>query len=176
MAKHIVKCFFCGVQFDASIEPFIKVNSVRYAHKNCYENHEKLKIKEETDKNNLEEYICELFKIDCLSPRIRKQINDFKKQYNFTYSGMLKTLKYFFEIKNNSIEKANGGIGIIPYVYEEAYKYYSNLQMIQNKNKEKNINNYKPKIFTVKIPPPKRKTKKHKIFNFLDEEEELNEQ
>ena len=83
---------------------------------------------------------------------------------------MLKTLKYFFEIKGNSIEKANGGIGIIPYVYEEAYKYYQNLSLAQQRNEKKDLNKYKPKIFTVIIQPPKRKEKKRKLFTFLDEE------
>ena len=34
------------------------------------------------------------------------------------------TLKYFFEIKKNSIEKSKGSIGIIPYIYSEAALYY----------------------------------------------------
>ena len=36
MAKHIVKCLICGNSFDANVEPFIKANSRRYAHLECY--------------------------------------------------------------------------------------------------------------------------------------------
>ena len=42
------------------------------------------------------------------------------KEYNFSYSGILRTLIYFYDIRGNTIEASNGGIGIVPYVYEEA--------------------------------------------------------
>ena len=51
-------------------------------------------------------------------------MESYKKEKEYSYSGMRKTLKYFFEVRGNSIEKANGGIGIIPYVYDEAYIYW----------------------------------------------------
>lgn len=51
--------------------------------------------------------------------------NFFKK--GMPYKGQLLTLKYFFEVKKSPIEKANGSIGIIPYVYEESRAYYSKL-------------------------------------------------
>ena len=40
------------------------------------------------------------------------------------YRGQLLTLKYFYEIKKNSIDKSNGSIGIIPHIYSEAENYY----------------------------------------------------
>jgi len=40
------------------------------------------------------------------------------------YKGQLLTLKYFYEIKRNNIEKAHGSIGIIPFIYKEAEQYY----------------------------------------------------
>ena len=36
---------------------------------------------------------------------IGKQINDYIKQYNFTYSGIQKTLEYCFEIKKKNLQK-----------------------------------------------------------------------
>ena len=36
MAKHVVKCFYCGLSFDANVEPTVKVNSRRYAHLECH--------------------------------------------------------------------------------------------------------------------------------------------
>ena len=41
------------------------------------------------------------------------QMAKFKSQ-GMSYTGQLLTLKYFFEIKKNSIEKSKGSIGIIP--------------------------------------------------------------
>ena len=51
------------------------------------------------------------------------QMNKFKKQ-GMSYRGQLLTLKYFYEIKRNSTKKANGSIGIIPFVFDQAFDYY----------------------------------------------------
>lgn len=51
------------------------------------------------------------------------QMQKFKKQ-GMPYKGQLLTLKYFYEIKRNNIEKAHGSIGIIPFIYKEAEQYY----------------------------------------------------
>ena len=53
------------------------------------------------------------------------QMQKFKEQ-GMPYRGQLLTLKYFFEVKKNSIEKAKGSIGIIPFIYAEARVYYEN--------------------------------------------------
>ena len=58
------------------------------------------------------------------------QMMKFKKQ-GMPYRGQLLTLKYFYEVKKNSIKKANGSIGIIPFVYEEARQYYAKLEQKQ---------------------------------------------
>lgn len=62
------------------------------------------------------------------------QMERFKSQ-GMPYRGQLLTLKYFYEVKKNSIKKSNGSIGIIPFVFEEARLYYSNLEQ-----KQKEIN------------------------------------
>ena len=69
----------------------------------------------------------------------RKQMKDFVENYHYTYSGMKKALVYFYEIKKNDISKANGGIGIIPYVYRDAYNYYYTLWLANQKNENKVI-------------------------------------
>lgn len=116
-----------------------------------------------------------LFKEDYINPRIRKQINEFTTKYGYTYSGMLKALNYFYEIKGNSIEKSNGGIGIIPYVYKDAYNYYYALWMAQEVNKEKDVGLYVPQIREIKIKNPQRKINKRNYFSFLDEEEVISD-
>ena len=77
---------------------------------------------------------------------------------------------YFFEVKHNSIEHANGGIGIVPYIYNEAFNYYYTLWLANQKNETKDIAEYIPKVREITIPIPQRKIKKRKIFSFLDEE------
>lgn len=60
---------------------------------------------------------------------------------------------------------------IVPYVYQKAYNYYYSLWEAQQKNKEKIIEYYVPKVKEIIIPAPERKVKKRKNFSFLDEEE-----
>lgn len=110
---HQVKCKFCGETFDRDKEPFKQVSARRYAHLKCAQEYEKNKTKEEKDLEALEKYIMQLFDEPYVNARIRKQLKDYQKEYQYTYSGMLKTLMYWYEIKDNSIEKANGGIGIL---------------------------------------------------------------
>ena len=101
-------------------------------------------------------------------------MNDYIREYQYTYSGMLKALVYFYEVKGHDKNKANGGIGIIPFIYKDAYNYYYNLWMIQQSNKDKNVIDYVPKLKEIKIPIPKKEPRKRSVFTFLDEQEELN--
>ena len=171
MAKHLVKCSICGEQFDANIIPYIKTSSRRYAHVSCKEKQDNEISQEEKDKIQLENYIKHLFDIEKLTPKINKQIKDYTENYHYTYSGINKALIYFFEVKGNSIEKANGGIGIVSYVYKQAFDYYYALWQAQQKNIDKDIAAYEPKVIEVKISSPQRKVKKRKLFSFLDKEE-----
>lgn len=104
-----------------------------------------------------------------INARVRKQMNDYIREYQYTYSGMLKALVYFYEVKGNNKNKANGGIGIIPFIYKDAYNYYYNLWMIQQSNKDKNVIDYVPKLKEIKIPIPKKEPRKRSVFAFLDE-------
>lgn len=169
---HKVKCIYCGVTFDRDKLPFIQVSQRRYAHQECSLTEEQKKSKEEQDKIDLDNYIMQLFKIDYVDARIRKQIKQYREEYNYTYSGIRKALVYFYEVKGNPIEKANGGIGIVPYVYQNAYNYYLALWQAQQKNQDKVLTNYIPKVKEVVIPRPQRKVKKRELFTFLDEEVE----
>ena len=85
---------------------------------------------------------------------------------------MLKALKYFYEIKGNDVKDAHGGIGIIPYIYQESYDYYYKIWAAQQINSQKNINHFIPDVIEINIPSPKRKIKKRNIFSFLDREDE----
>lgn len=168
---HIVTCVYCKQRFDRDKVPFVQVANRRYAHQECSEQENLRLFKEEADKIDLDTYIMGLFKLDYVTPRIRKQLNTYAEQYGYSYSGMKKALVYFYEIKGNSIEKANGGVGIIPYVYQDARNYYYALWEANQNNEGKVIADYIPKERIVKIPVPKRQLRKRKLFTFLDEEE-----
>lgn len=168
MAVRMVKCKYCGIQFDRNAEPFEEVSARRYAHKACAEKHQAAIPQDEQDYQALETYIKQLFKEDNINVRIRKQIKDFRQEYKYTYSGMLKTLYWWYEIKGNSIENAQGGIGIIPYVYEDALKYYYSLYLAKIANEDTQIK--APEIKEIEIGSPRAIQNPKKLFHFGDEE------
>lgn len=123
-----VKCFYCGESFNKDKELWVKPNSTRYAHKECYEN----RYDYLSDENKILEKCKELFKEEYNQTRIKSQIKKYLKEGK-TASGIYKSLIYFFEVKNNDVSKANGGIGIVPYIYDEAKKYYASQEKLKEK-------------------------------------------
>lgn len=89
---------------------------------------------------------------------------------------MLKSLRYFYEIKHGDKTKANGGIGIIPYIYPEAAEYYYRIWLAQQENIERinemyTMNTIEIPVVEIHIPSPSRKPMKRKrrLFTFLEE-------
>ena len=77
---------------------------------------------------------------------------DYIKKYNFSFDGMYQTLVYLNEI----IKKELTGdiVGIIPYYYTEAEKYYKNLEKVEEMNKDMDISKmYQKKTIVIQ---PKR--------------------
>lgn len=186
---HMVTCTVCKQQFDRDKIEAVKMSARRYAHATCVLKQGSLEdkakaeqilaeqAKQQKDLIALEEYIKKMFGAEediALIIRIRKQINTFRDEYKYTYSGILKSLIYFYEIKGNKIDKANGGIGIVPYVYDEAKTYYQRLWKTHQINQAKSIEQYvipSQRIVKIAIPTPRLRTR-NKLFSFLDEEEE----
>jgi cytochrome c556 len=46
------------------------------------------------------------------------------KANGMPYRGQLLALKYFYEVEKNTIEKSNGSIGIIPFIWQRSKDYY----------------------------------------------------
>ncbi len=108
--------------------------------------------------------------MDYVHPNIQKQIKEYISQKGFTYSGIYKTLFYWFDICNNRNAYLNNPtIAIVPYIYPQARDYYYKLYQAKELNKNKNIE--KPKEIVVKIQAPEREPlRKRNLFTFLDEE------
>ena len=160
-------CKICGKQFDRNAEQAVIAGPRRYAHQKCLPTGELVPMENPIDPelDKLNNYIINLLGEDYNAARVKKQIKDFKEQ-GMSYSGMLKSLIYFYEVKGNSKDKANGGIGIIPYIYKDAFNYYKAIFIAKQTNETKiNIVNYKTKEITIK--PPEIKIKK-RIFDLSD--------
>jgi hypothetical protein len=163
---HNVKCKVCGITFDRDKEEAVSVGSRRYAHAKCANGYEP--SKESQDLAELHQYLKNLFKDNYNYVVLNKQIELYKKQHQYTYSGILKSLIYWYEIQGNTTEESNNRIGIVPYIYEEARQYYYDLFIANESNKDKNLEEFKtPEIIEVRIKPPK-KEHKLRLFNLDD--------
>lgn len=169
---HMVKCVVCGKKFDRDKIQAVQVSTRRYAHYSCCPEGELVPLGDTVDPElvKLETYIEQLLGDDYNPARVKKQIKDYKKEYDYSYSGMLKTLIWFYEIKGNSKEKANGGIGIIPFVYKEALNYYYSLYLAQIANEQIAETAYKPVVKEITISSPEVYRRPPKMFNSEEEE------
>lgn len=170
-----VTCIYCKKTFNKSEEPFKVFSNGKYAHQSCFELEQSREL---TDQEKLERYIMKLFNSDYVYAKIKRQIKDYVTNHGYTYSGIQKALIYYYEIKGNKFDegKAQGGIGIVPYVYNDAFNYYYAIWEAQQKQEHisdaASLQEYIPKVIEVHIPTPKRQEMKRKLFSFLDEEEE----
>ena len=166
MAAPIV-CIYCKQKIDIAKEPFVQMSQSTFAHKSCVAKVQASKIEQqEQDYNELAKYIKELFGANYLSASVTKQIRDFRVEYGYTYKDMLNTLKYWYEVRRASKELAEGRIGIIPYVYEDAKKYYDTIERTNQLNK--NVH-YNLQMYHIEIDAPRPEEKKPKLFNLGDE-------
>ena len=164
---HMVKCSVCGNKFDRDKVQAVKTGARRYAHYTCYPEGELVPLENPIDEDlvQLEMYIEKLLGESYNPARVKKQIKEYKEQYNYSYSGMLKTLIWFYEIKGNSKEKANGGIGIIPFVYKDACNYYYSLYLAQMVNNEISNTSCQPVVREIEIMSPEVYRRPPKMFN-----------
>lgn len=130
-------------------------------------------LKEEKDKVQLEDYIKTVFNIPKLTTKINNQIKQYKKENGYSYSAIYKTLLYWFNIKKKSVEKANNGIGIVPYIIQEASDYWKEITEARERNKEVDLSKINLPAKEVYIKTPKRQPMKYikKQFSFLDEDD-----
>lgn len=169
MAKKInVKCKYCEQMFDRNNEPFIKIKN-RYAHPECHEKHLAAMTQEDRDIEAFYDYVGNLFKNYNYNYQLtRKLAEKYHNEYGYTYSGMHKTLVWFYEIQKNPVSNSKGSIGIIPYAYEKALDYYYSIFLAQNVNEDKE--EFKTKEVVIEIEAPYVAIKPRKLFFEEDDE------
>lgn len=146
-----VKCPYCQnlLNKDESYE-----YKKRYYHPECFNEWKQ----ESDDRKDLIAYICELYRLDVPTGMILKQIKEFREEFNYKYKGMELALRYFYETLGNPIQESSG-IGIIPYVYEEAKKNY--ILKMQVAESLKNLKQEETQV--IEVYSPKSSSYKSKI-------------
>lgn len=112
----MVKCPYCEnkVDKDESFE-----YKKRYYHRECFE----VWQRESQDYKDLVVYICELYRLQAPTGMMLKQLKEYREELHYKSKGMELALRYFYETLGNSVQDGTG-VGIIPYVYEDAKKHY----------------------------------------------------
>ena len=152
------KCPHCNNEVKEE-DAIYNTKTKRYYHEFCYN--------ELLERKQLCDYICELFSYKKPSVRIYQQMTSYHDK-GVSYSDMLLTLKYFYEIKKGDINKSQGGIGIIPYVLEEAKEFATLEKIEQDKLIAKFEQNEQIKeIKIIKVTEQHNKNKKQIDINSL---------
>ena len=170
---HKVKCIWCNEQFDADIEPAYKINR-RYGHVNCKpaddtNEYELAPRKDPPDPNFLliRDFIQDKLGDSANWPLLIKTLQNMKEKNNYTYLGILNTLKYYYDIKKNKIIRNGFFLSIVPYWYKQSQEYYESLFKIEQQAEKLKEQKVEVKEITISIP---KFQKKKKMFNLEDDE------
>jgi hypothetical protein len=75
-------------------------------------------------RQELEQLIAELYQVEKINSMIEAQINKFQKMHGYTEKDIARAVAYYVEVQGNVPDRRKG-IGIVPYVMEEAQNYYN---------------------------------------------------
>ena len=158
-----VKCVYCDNYFSKEETEYVTVGN-RYAHKECAEKEQLEQEYIEKIRQKMREVCGESYS----EVKVNKQIKTFRHQ-GISAKKIFNTLIYWYDIKKNDASQANGGIGIVPYVMNEAVLYFKNEYKREQKYKnvdrnkiieETNIRDNYPEG-KAKIPISKPPVRKH---------------
>ena len=170
------KCVVCKKEINKYSVDYYRVTD-GFIHLECAEGYKKLhpkakkfELKERIEQddafvNKTMDYLTELG-MEINFSLFQTQRKKYIRTFNYTNEGIYNAVRYFYGVKKNSITKGNGGIGIVPYVYIDAEKYFKNLEKQKNEiNKSMKNQLYKEdKVIHLK----KEKIKKDKGYIDLD--------
>lgn len=137
--SHVVKCRLCKEQFDTDKIPkedWILVGQRSYYHSSCY--HEWVKNKQSVNSNVTDEEFWRESLIDYLYRDVKMTI-DFRKldsqwkifikpEKKMTPKGIYFAVRYYYDVLKGNPEKALGGIGIVPNIYNDSAQYWVDLE------------------------------------------------
>lgn len=162
-----VHCRICKRAIDRNTEKenvdWIMPSRNFYYHKSCYENWKRdtanLQMAKEDDEwiDYIYDFIGRDLKGKYNYLKCESQRKSFIKKYGYTNKGMFFALKYYYEIQNNPWDKAEGGIGIIPYIYNDTCAYWEKRYL-----KQKDILQVIEKQFLDRMDRPELTVKRKK--------------
>jgi hypothetical protein len=107
-------------------------------------------------RKELEQLIAELYGVEAINTMIEAQIVKFQKLHGYTEKDIARAVAYYVEVQGNVPDRRKG-IGIVPYVMDEAQKYY-NAQTVERarlREEAQKIKQGETKV--IKVKPRKHK-------------------
>ena len=156
-----LKCDWCLKVIRAN-SLFIKHSAKKYFHVPCHEEYKMNNL----HRNQLLDYIIELQGYKKLAPKLFAQIKDYQERFDFKFKGIELTLRYFHEIKGNLYE--DQGIGIVPYYYEEAQRFYYKLADLTQLATDSEYNLQEETVYIHEPAPLKHKKKLVNIEEIIE--------
>lgn len=133
---HEVQCRICKKRFDTEKEEFVLVGQKSYYHKACYENwvQGRNNVKTSGDEDfwyeSVVDYLYRDVKMSINFAKLNNQwFNFIKPERKMTPKGIYFAIRYYYSVIHGDKEKALGGIGIVPNVYQESAHYWTDLEM-----------------------------------------------
>ena len=151
------KCLKCGLEFDIDKIPYVVIfqgKRKRYAHEVCPIKEEDLppEQKQANEKDAFFQVVKRIYGPKYNYMMINTQCESYMTQYGYTWSGMRACLHWFYEINHGSLEEGHGGVGIIPFIYDQVKEYYTEIYRTQKKNKDRIL---RTPIIEFNIPSPR---------------------
>ena len=176
--NRMAHCRICKAEIDKEKDDWIRPVRNYYYHKKCYHDWKNANhINDEDYIDLIYDFIARDLKVPYNWHVCEAQRKKFIKENKMTNKGILFALKYFYETKHGNWEKGHGGIGIVPFVYNDSCAYWAarerksagtiaeiEQQMLAAANRTK-----------ITVVKRKNSSQKHKVdFSILDglEEEE----
>ena len=140
-----------------------------YYHKECYETWRAAPSTDEEWIAMIFDFLARDLKVSYNYHLCKQQIENYWKKQKINPKGIYFALKYFYEIKKNPWEKGHGGIGIVPYVIDDARAYWIEqerkkrgfMQQIEANAKEQTV---------IRIARAQRKREKYNLDDIGGEE------
>lgn len=176
MSEYIPECRVCKKPIDKSKNDWIMPSKNQYYHRKCFKEWKRSDPKDDEEyKKLIYSYLSHDLKVEYQYWMCEQQMKKMVKEGK-TLRGILFTLKYFYGIKHGNWLKGHGGLGIVPFVYEEAAQYWVNRE-----NREKGIvdkieQQIRESAAQEKtVVAQKKVTRRKKISFSLDDEEDDDE-
>lgn len=102
---------------------------------------------EQREMDNLKKYICKIYKMEYVSPKLQKQINEFVTLHNYRPKAIQMIIDYAIKIEKFEIDTDLESITFVNYFKYNAIKYYKEKKEIKDSVK----NFKKPEVKTAFI-------------------------